>query len=292
MIYAAHAAFVAPARVRPEIWRLAAGLALGVVVIVAAGQIVAAGAALGRAGGLWQGGAGRGETPGGALVLLFSFAALAAGAAAAARFVHRRPARSLIGPPRAARRDFLRVGGVLALLYGVILLLPPWAPPEGTAPGLAIGTWVLLLPLSLAATLVQVGSEEIAFRGYLQQQLAARFAAPVVWMGVPSALFAAIHYNPGLLGGNAATITLWAGLAGLAMADLTARAGNLGPAIAMHFFINAPTFLFIAPAGFLSGLALWVMPHGLDDAAVRTALPMEFVMLALTWLAARLALRQ
>lgn len=291
MDYAAHADFVAPARGRPELWRLGAGLAVGLAVFLTVGLALDLGGGLARGVGLAPAGDGRGETPVGALLLLFSFAALAAGAAAAARLVHRRPIRTLIGPFHRARRDFLRAAAALTLLYGALWALPPWTVPEGTVPGVAPGLWLALLPLSLAATLVQVGSEEIVFRGYLQQQLAARFASPAVWMGVPAALFAAIHYNPAILGGNALAITLWAGLAGLALADLTARAGNLGPAVAMHFFINAPTFLFLAPAGMLSGLALYVLPHGLGDAAVRAMLPMEFVMLVLTWLTARAAVR-
>jgi DNA-directed RNA polymerase subunit RPC12/RpoP len=38
--------------------------------------------------------------------------------------------------------------------------------------------------------LIQTGAEEVLFRGYLQQQLAARFASPIAWMVLPSAIFA------------------------------------------------------------------------------------------------------
>lgn len=293
MQYLPHAAYVAPARTRPELWRLGVGVVLGVVVFIALGVVIETVAAAGSAAGLWKATGPRGETPGGTLALLYSFATLAIAAGVAVRVIHQRPVWTLFGPLLPALRDFLRVGAALGVLYVAISVLPPWGLPEGTRPGLPPGLWALLLPLSLSATLVQVASEEIVFRGYLQQQLAARFASPVIWMGVPSILFMAIHYDPGMLGGNALAISLWAGLAGLALSDLTARSGTLGAAIAMHFFINAPTFLFLAPAGMLSGLALFVLPHGLDDTqAIGAMLPMEFVMLAITWLTARLALRR
>ena len=76
-------------------------------------------------------------------------------------------------------------------------------------------TWFGLLPLSIAAVLVQTGSEEILFRGYIQQALAARFRHPAVWLLGPSALFALGHYLPAEAGDNALVITAWAGLFGV-----------------------------------------------------------------------------
>ena len=50
-------------------------------------------------------------------------------------------------------------------------------------------------------------------------------------MCVPAALFAFGHYLPAEAGNNAIFVAAWAGLFGLLMADVTARAGNLGPAV-------------------------------------------------------------
>ncbi|HBS98322.1 MAG TPA: CPBP family intramembrane metalloprotease, partial [Citreicella sp.] len=107
-------------------------------------------------------------------------------------------------------------------------LLPPWPLSADLQPGLPPVTWLALLPLTLLALLVQTGSEEILFRGYLQSQLAARLPWPAVWLVLPSALFALGHHAPAIYGANAGLVTLWAFVFGLAMADLTARSGTLG----------------------------------------------------------------
>src|ERR687897_3910083 len=81
-------AFVAPARAEPALWRLAAGVLLAALLWLATA---------GALGTIAQGLSGPG--PRAALVLyLASFAGLAAGLALAARLLHHRPPRSLIGP--------------------------------------------------------------------------------------------------------------------------------------------------------------------------------------------------
>ena len=160
-------------------------------------------------------------------------------------------------------------------------------------PQLPLGRWTALLPLSLLAVLVQVSAEELLFRGYLQQQLAARFASPLAWMVVPSALFALGHYSPETAGDNAIWFVLWAGIFGMLMADLTARTGTLGTAIAVHFVNNVIAMLFTAMPDNLSGLALYVMPFATSDAdAVAQWLPVDFAIMVTSWLAVRLALRR
>ncbi len=53
-----------------------------------------------------------------------------------------------------------------------------------------------------SACLIQTGAEELVFRGYLQQQLAARFASPLIWMVLPALIFGAVHYDPATAGPN------------------------------------------------------------------------------------------
>src|SRR5690606_23395048 len=123
-------------------------------------------------------------------------------------------------------------------------------------PGVPPLLWLLLLPLSLTAVLVQTSAEEILFRGYIQQQLAARFASPLIWMVAPAVIFGLLHYRPDA-GANGGLIMLWAAGFALAAADLTARAGTLGPAIALHFMSNTSALLILSAEGTLSGLALF-----------------------------------
>ena len=154
-------------------------------------------------------------------------------------------------------------------------------------------TWALLLPLSLIAVLVQVSSEEILFRGYIQQALAARFSSPLVWMILPAALFAMGHYLPEEAGANAVPIALWAGAFSVLMADLTARAGTLGPAIAVHLVNNIVALLFISLPDSLSGLSLYTLPYAMSDTGqLRAWLAVDFAVIVICWLGARLAIRR
>jgi membrane protease YdiL (CAAX protease family) len=230
-----------------------------------------------------------GRTPGTALILLFCFAAWPLALALALTVVHRRGFASLLGTD--LMRQFFWVFGTLVLLHTVIAMLPPWGMP-GAEVNLAPGLWLALLPISLIAVFVQVASEEVLFRGYLQQTLAARGLPPLVWIGVPALIFGLAHYDADA-GRNAMLIALWAVLFGVLMADLTARAGSLGPAIAVHMMNNALALLVLGMDGTLSGLALYTLPVGMgDEAEVRALLPLDFMYMFVSYLAARLALRR
>jgi membrane protease YdiL (CAAX protease family) len=200
---------------------------------------------------------------------------------------------TLFGPLRLALDDFRAVSVALIALGVLVALLPPWDMGGSYVANLSFGRWMVLLPLSLAGVLVQVGAEELVFRGYVQQQLAARFRSPLIWMLLPSALFAAGHYLPASAGDNALMIALWAGVFGLLMADLTARSGSLGPAIAVHFWNNVTAILIVSLPDEMSGLSLYLAPFGMSDTeAVRAWLPVDFALMFVSWLAARVAIRR
>lgn len=293
--YTPHERLTAPARSRPEIWRLVAGLVLATVIYVgltsaavAVIQILASDAMFFEL----SGDATTGETPVGALTLLYSFGFIIVGVGVTAQILHGRSLGSLIGPARESLRQFWVVLRALILLYIVISLIPM---PAGVVPepNLDPALWLVLLPLGLVGVILQVSAEEIAFRGYLQSQLAARFSSPLIWIGVPSALFAMGHYAPAEAGENAWLVALWAAVFGALAADLTARSGTLGPAIALHLLNNVSAILLVSPEGTLSGLALYTFPFDLSDTeALRAALPFDFAVMILGWLAARVALRR
>ena len=148
------------------------------------------------------------------------------------------------------------------------------------------------MPLSLGAVLVQTGCEELLFRGYIQQSLAARFKSPLIWMLLPSILFGLAHYQPETAGDNAWLIVLWAAVFGLINADLTARSGTLGPAIALHMTTNAVAVLLISVHDQMSGLSLATIPVATDSAELRNWLAIDFAFMLVGWLAARLAIRR
>jgi len=178
-------------------------------------------------------------------------------------------------------------------IAAVLLLLPPYGMGPELIENMQFSAWLMLLPLSLLAVLVQTGSEEILFRGYIQQQLAARFSSPWVWMVFPSMVFALGHYVPAQAGENALLIAAWSGMFGILMADLTARAGSLGPAIAVHMMNNVAAMVVISLPDGLNGLSLYTVPFAMSDTEeLRAWMPVDFATMLVSWLAARLAIRR
>lgn len=290
--YAAHEILVAPVRHRPQLWRLLLGLGVIIATSYALNTVVF-GVLIGLAPDSVLAGLVHGDTPTGMLILLTTFVFLSLGAGLAAKTLQKRSVRSMIGPPSLMLRQFFRVGFALMVTGMVILLLPPYDFGAPLVANMGFVPWLGLLPLSLLAVLVQVSAEEIVFRGFLQQGLAARFRSPVIWLGLPSALFGVSHYMPADAGDNAVLICLWAMGFGVFMADLTARAGTLGPAIAVHFFNNIIALLIFASPSSLYGLSLYLFPYEMSDVAqLRPWMLVDCAMMLVFWLVARLAIRR
>lgn len=229
-----------------------------------------------------------GRTPGMLILLLANFALLAVAPILIVRALHGRRAGTLFGPAARTIADF-RTSALAGL--AAYVALSPLSLGE-TQPGLPLGTFLGWLPVALIALLIQVTAEELVFRGYLQQQLAARFPTPLVWIGLPTALFAWAHHSPTDYGDNALTITMLAGAFGLLAADLTARTGTLGAAMGFHFANNVAALLLVGIDGDMDGLALRTLALDLTDPAA--AVPMAIADLGsmiIGWLAVRLALR-
>lgn len=294
MRYAAHRRLIAPALPSAAFWRLLVGCVLLAVIFVLLSFVYVEICVAILPNTIWGpngDGMSAGTTPWGALVNLFVFAMAFAALALVLPLVHGRGIGGIIGPAAPALAQARRVGAYILGVYLVISLLPM---PEGMAltPALPLDRWLIFLPLTLLGLLVQVSAEEVIFRGYLQSQLAARLNHPGIWMIVPSILFGLLHYEPETMGGAAWVIVIWATLFGIAAADLTARSGTLGPAIALHLINNFSAIALVAPQGNLDGLALYSYPFGVDDTALLLKwLPVDLMVLFCSWLAARLALR-
>ncbi|PIE14147.1 MAG: CPBP family intramembrane metalloprotease [Rhodobacterales bacterium] len=293
MSYAAHETLVAPARAASEPWRLAFGVVLLVALYLAFGFAYFNLLAELVTQTEWPQLAheiDHGSTPRGMLALLASFALLIAALALVLHNLHQRQLATLMGPFRRTLAAFTRVT-VALLALGILLWLLPQPGAMATTTNLPAMRWLALLPLALLLILVQITAEELIFRGYLQSQLAALSPHPALWLFLPSALFALLHFDPQTAGENAPLYVLTAFLFGLAAADLTARAGNLGPALALHLAFNVSALLITAPADHNFGLALWQLPFGMDDTTARAIwVPYDMLTLLCSWLAARLAL--
>lgn len=277
-------AYVEPARLYPELWRLILGV--GVIVLIYAGvfsmMLVGAYPALGPMNYFgWITGLTQPAEPDQTLFLLASFTGLGLGVLIATPALHYRTPGSLFGPARDTLRGFvmalIALLPVYAILFGLGWVL---SPPETN---LALRDWLRLLPAALALLLIQTGSEELLFRGYLQQQLAARFAWRAVWMGGPALFFAALHYNP-MAGANAWFIVIGVLAFALAAADLTERSGSLGMAMGWHFINNCSSLLIVSVKGTITGLALYVTPFDLTDTTmVPFSLGLDILLILVIW---------
>ena len=222
----------------------------------------------------------------------------------ALRRIHGRGFWSLIGPPGAALFDLRRV---LSAVIGILLLLQIVAPWGGAGEIVEVRSllrWLLVLPLAIMALMIQVTTEEMIFRGYLQQQMACVSASPLVWMGVPSLLFGVWHYWNGNSPAEGFVYVVWATTLGLACADLTARTGTLGAAIGLHLATNFfAVMLFGVENRPYSGFALILFEY--QDPDELSASVAEFMMIwvawstvlmsmmvLIMWLSARIALRR
>ncbi len=219
------------------------------------------------------------------------------------RLLHHRGWRSMTGPGPAFRRDLGRV----LLAVSLVLLVQQSVDLAIDGPNLSLtptpGLWLLWLVPAICAIGVQVTTEEVFFRGYLTQQLAAISQQRRVWILLPSVYFGASHLLNG--DGPAAGLlwAVWAGMLGAACADLTARTGNLGAAIGLHLGNNLFAALVLGYTGMPgSGLALVLLPF---DAFVPEVAGLDSLLSPLTlidimfsasgvlvmWLAARVAIR-
>lgn len=285
--------YVAPARLRPQVWRLVLGMVLVLgVYILWMGLLVGVIALLRGAEAMDQalGSIGIGDSPTSLLLLLLTFVGMALGAFAAVRWLHHRPVASLFGPRAVVLRDFGLGLGIFAVLAlpGIIWFFTTLDLTRGVA----WSVWLMFLPLALAGLLIQTGAEEIVFRGYMQQQLAARFASRWVWMVLPSAIFGLVHYSPAEMGDSAWLIVGVTGFFGLIMADLTARSGSIGMAWGLHFANNALAILLFTTGEALDGLALYRLPFSARDTeAIIPMLAVDMVGMVILWGLCRLVLR-
>lgn len=276
-------AFVAPARRHPALWRLALGVVFGVVIYL----VFVVGAVLGVSAVIGDGALSAFQTgdfldqPVTTLILLFSFLGMALAALIVALMLHRRGLGSLIGPLDPALRDFgLTVLVVFATYLPAILL---WTVAYEPQPNLAPRVWGSFLPLTILALLIQTGAEELVFRGYLLQQLAARFAWRLIWFWLPAIAFGLIHFDPSK-GAAAWMLILPPMLFGVLAADLTCRRGNLGAAWGFHFTNNFVAIALISTKGTITGLALYLTPYSADELGGNAPLLVsDFALLILAW---------
>ncbi len=248
--------FAAPAATRPALWRVAACLGLFTAFLLGAGAAI----------GLVLVRVSPAANPFGDLASLSSRAGVLAALATfliwwpalwlAMIAAHRRGLGSIFPPTQRRPVRLFLAGVVAAVVFGAVTALPSLAfVPVARAP-MSLGDWAAGLALGVPLLLVQTGAEELVFRGYLLQQMAARFRSPLAWAMLPSLLFGALHYNPLGPGGALAAIIVPT-VGGIVLAAITVRTGGIAAAWGLHFGVNALALLVIAPPDHMSGLGLW-----------------------------------
>lgn len=303
--YAAHNTFIAQALAAPSLRKTILGFAL--IEIIYSVSVGAFEISLAWLSPNFSDAMVWGNTWGGMFVQLLAFGVLGVAVMIIAQLINGRPRGhiivGLIGPEIFATSQFLKALAYICITLVGLELLPPYWAPDTIDELRSPSHWVLLLPLSLFALLVQTGAEEVFYRGYLQQQFAARFSHPAIWLVVPNLLFAAAHWDTSLpLIGNAEYL-IWAFFFGLAASDLTARSGTLGPAIAFHLANNGYAFLFFGEtAAPDSGFALLLfLPSDIMSSVfgdndsflvMFTPLIAQLGLILIMWATARFALRR
>jgi len=277
-------AFVEPARERSEIWRtilgfvLVAGVFLGIMVSLSAIVIF-----IGEARQTGLGFKLVFELQGGRTVFA-TFAAvglitiLLPTLWLVVHFLHRRSIFSLIAPNHRINWRFWQIAAIVVALIGILDMILTFSTTEVTQQ-LTIIRWI---PLAIAAAVLvffQTAAEELIFRGYLQQQLAARFQSRWIWLVLPSVVFGSLHWNPGTFGGNAWLVIVVATLIGLIAGDMTARLGNLSAAMGLHFANNILVFIFLNVPGQSSGVALYLHDVNAKSPEMATGIGMSIVMM-------------
>lgn len=291
MQYVAQAVLVAKMREKSALWRLLLGLI--VIVSIYLASIAALFGILTVISGwdgaqMWLIRMTRADSPTATLLVLATFIGMGLGPLIAARLLHGRPMSSLFGARGRLWRHFALAAAICAVIYAIGALLPSGAVPERNLP---FGLWASFLPLALVAVLIQTGAEELLFRGYIQSQLAARFASPLVWMVIPSALFAVLHYQPEFFGDGAWMVVCAVFVFAMLAADLTAHTGTIGAAWGFHFANNCGALLIVGIEGPLSGLALFVLPEAaLQPDQMARLVALDVAVMILVWAAIRGAL--
>lgn len=292
MSYKPHNRLVAPARQKSGVFRFAFGLT--VTILLYAFLLALGSYALKLTiGNAWVGdlaAPGGVLTPGQTLTILGSFSFLIIAIGLVVILVHHRNPISLLGGLALTNSQFLLAMRGLVTYVGLAIIF--LFLTEDFRQQLSFVLWLTLLPISVLFILIQVSAEELVFRGYIQSQLAALGAPRIIWILIPSILFGLLHYNPSAMNELAPWTALWAVGFGVLAADLTARNGTLGPAIALHFTNNFMALVVLGLEDFLGGLSLYVYPFSSTDTTeLVSRMPNEAIGILVAYLFVRLAMR-
>ena len=270
-------AFIAPAQERSEIWRTLLGLGIVLVTFVVGTAIFVFGIVIFvdpfkpdlTVTLLTQ--LEEGRTIFATLTTLGLISLMIPGLWLTLKILHKRPLHTLLGPTGTVNWRLWRGAATIILILAAIDATTTVLTTE-LLQQMPLIKWLTWLAPALVLLFLQTTAEEMVFRGYLQQQLAARFKSRWAWWVLPSVIFGLAHYNPALFGGNAWLIVAVTTLMGLILADVTARFGSLSAAMGLHFANNLVVMLFMNSPGQLSGMSFYLYSVDMQSAQMKSAM--------------------
>jgi len=282
--------FWGPAQSYPQIWRTCVGIILVHIVFGAAtfGIFLLGAWYLGLTPYDILGA----DTPSKMAVFFLTFIGYYMGLLLVLRYLHHRGFRTLFGPTRRVNwRHFASAVLIVPAITLMLMLIEALFLQDGTTPevrrSLPFDTWVWLFGPALLLILMQIFAEELVFRGYLLQQLRARFRTIWLWAVLPSVIFGVMHFDQVTFGANAYLYVLHTAVTGIILAVITLRTGNIGAAAGLHFGNNA-ALLFMGNEGTLDGFSLYLTSIDLKGAymswSILTQTTIFVVVFALWWM--------
>jgi len=213
-------------------------------------------------------------SPGSVIFKLATLAGIWPATWAAARLLHGQSFGTLLSPEGRMRWGDFGLGLLVAAAFwaiGMVAGIAVAGLPERS--DLALGAWALAFAPLAVVVFVQASGEELVFRGYILQQLAARWRSPLIWAALPASLFGLAHYANGAelgIGWEYVTVTL---LFGLAAAALVWRTGSLAAAMGLHTGLNVFSLSSVGLEGVVDGTQLFLY----DAAHAQTLLVVDGV---------------
>jgi membrane protease YdiL (CAAX protease family) len=163
--------------------------------------------------------------------------------------LNRRPSWSIAMPARKLEVTHLALGAGIAIVTMLVLNLVGYLldPSAYHFQGLDPASWIPMLLIAAVAFFVQASTEEMVYRGYLAQFVAAFSRSPILILGIPALIFAAPHF------GNVAGASGFLGLLpymlmGLMYGLLAWRSGSLWMSAGVHLGNNWFITMFVGNA--------------------------------------------
>ncbi|SMR81956.1 hypothetical protein SAMN04488030_2356 [Aliiroseovarius halocynthiae] len=206
------------------------------------------------------------------------------------RFLHKRSFATLFGPQKRVFWRQFRIGILIALAVSFAAMILQMLEPLFVVPqdqtqlerNLPPSEWLVVLIPALILIFIQIFAEELVFRGYILQQLRARFRSIWIWAILPSVAFGLLHADPATWGNNAYFYVLHTSVVGIVLSVVTVRTGNIGAAAGLHFGNNM-SMVLVGNAGNMDGFSLFVAEVDLMGSATTASMVLQTTMVLLAF---------